>query len=327
VTNNGLSPIRLLGIDGRNLLGFLSAIGAFDVIADEQHDARMSWDDAWHPVLYLPGSAEETDEETVVDLLWSSLQRRRDLNRFPWPNLTVLPEVFRAYAQGAADRVAVERSSSSRIWADFVCGLGSESVERTGTIADTALRTMSGAGHQDFLRTMNELQEKTTRDHLRSALFAPWRYEDPKLSLRWDPIDDRRYALRATDPAKSSKDNTIPSVWGANRLAFEALGCFPTMPVARGLATTGTLEKARSAVFHWPIWEPAVSAQTMRSLLAHRAVLAVGDADSARISRRQSPHAELQGLGVRAVLRSHRITNGKYRNFTPAEVIPIAGIP
>lgn len=72
-------------------------------------------------------------------------------------------------------------------------------------------------------------------EHLREALFGPWRYENDGLSMRWDPDDAKEYALRWRDPSIGG----VSSVWGANRLAFEALPLFPTVPTEAGLRTTG----------------------------------------------------------------------------------------
>ena len=54
-------------------------------------------------------------------------------------------------------------------------------------------------------------------DCLREALFEPWTRPDATFSFRWDPHEDVRYALRATDPTDSkTKERTQH---GANRLA------------------------------------------------------------------------------------------------------------
>ena len=108
---------------------------------------------------------------------------------------------------------------------------------RPGLIRDTAWRTVSGAGHQHFLETMRKLADESDLDSLERCLFHPWTRPDTRLSLRWDPQDDRRYAHRWRDPA-DRKDRPATE-WGANRLAFEAISLFPVAPAGRWLATTG----------------------------------------------------------------------------------------
>ena len=71
-------------------------------------------------------------------------------------------------------------------------------------IPDTAFRTLSGSGRQDLFPTLAQLQERTTARHLYRTLFTEWDYADERLSLRYDPIEDRRYALRWGNPSNES---------------------------------------------------------------------------------------------------------------------------
>jgi hypothetical protein len=174
-------------------------------------------------------------------------------------------------------------------------------------VKDTAFRTMSGAGHQHFLKFMAELARVTTAPQLEAALFAAWRYKEQKLSMRWDPGDDRRYALRWDDPS----GDVILTVRGANRLAIEGLPLFPVAPVGGGLETTGFGSPIGRAVYWtWPIWEPPLPLDTVRS------VLALDTLQDARPDRR-----ELAARGIAEVFRCERITIGKFRNFTPAQAV------
>ncbi|GAB4250840.1 MAG: hypothetical protein Kow00109_26670 [Acidobacteriota bacterium] len=298
------------GPDGRNLLGFLTAIGALRVLAHEAPDLALSWGTDHRPVIHRPEADGVWDEERLLNDLEAGLEASAAVDRFPWDNLAVKPEKFREYAIRALQTA----SPRNRHWIDFVAGLASDAAptDSNGNVADTAFRTMSGAGHQNFLRFMKDLQGRVERRHLQEALFTKWTYRDRKLSLRWDPLDDRRYALRADDPSKGSH-NDIPSMWGANRLAFEALACFPTYPTSRGLETSGfvTPTRRRSVfVFHWPLWKPPVTLDGLRALLGHAAI-------ASRDAR------QLRDLGVYAVLSSRRFTEGRYRNFAPAEIWPV----
>jgi hypothetical protein len=306
-----MSQVKLSGLDGRNLLGFLAAIGTFRVLAEGDRRLRLSWArHDYRPVLHLCNRTKASGQEELLDMLEECLRDMPRLPRFPWSDLTVKPEKFRAHARAALRSAA----PGARLWIDFVAGLGSAAAppDSKGNISDTALRTMSGAGHQHFLGFMKELQSKVSRSHLKEALFQPWNYADRKLSLRWDPQDDRRYALRPDNPSKG-KHNEIPSMWGANRLAFEALAILPTYPTSRGLETTGFLPSARRRrkhLFHWPLWHPPITCDVLRSLLAHPAIT----------NRRER---DLRGLGVFALLSSRRFTEGRYRNFSPAEIWPL----
>jgi len=86
---------------------------------------------------------------------------------------------------------------------------------------------------------------------------------------------------------------------------------FPTVPVHCRLETTGfTGHRSSNTFWAWPIWEDPISLDTCRSVLSLGALTA-GNPDP----------QELRPRGIAAVLRSQRITVGKYRNFTPARTV------
>ena len=203
--------------------------------------------------------------------------------------------------------------------ADFLAAFGSEVVESkvngkpTGQIADTAFRTMSGAGHQHFLGTMRTFIADTAPEHLDKAVFEIWRYDDPleKHSLRWDPLDDIRYALRWDNPSGDRNRKLGGSMWGANRLAIEALPLFPTHPIGDRLRTTGfAVRPNRTTELTWPVWSAAIGVREVRSLLS--------------LSQLHEPtpdRTQLASRGIVEVYRCQRLTQGKYRNFTPARPV------
>ncbi len=296
----------LSGLDGGNPLGFLAAVGTLNAVsvADSDPTWRMKWspqDGSWFPALF---ANRVVSGEELVELLASALQREATPEFDFDQNLNVDAEKFRKVAQDAQSCA----SSRDRRYADFVTAFGCEVVvTRDGkSIQDTALRTMSGAGHQHFLGTMKQLHDATTPRHLRKALFSTWDYSDTKLGLRWDPEEDRRYALRWGNPSDTSK-NPIKTMWGANRLAVEALPLLPTVLDSRGLETTGFARRDRAVLFTWPVWECAVSPEVVRSLLA-----------SAEMQESEPDRTKLRAMGVVEVYRSQRITVGKYRNLTRA---------
>lgn len=298
----------LTGLNGANPLAFLAALGAFRAFAEAlpKKSTRLSWKpsgSAWSAVLH---TAEKVEADELVDALYQYLA-----NRANHPALTVADNpkmpvaLFRAYAN---DAMAAWLKRSDTAWAEFAAAFGSDGVvDDDDLVEDTAFRTMSGAGHQHFLKFMNELARDTSAIQLEEALFGPWRYRDVGFSMRWDPEDDRRYALRWFNPSGDAARN----IRGANRLAVEGLRLFPTMPAASELATTGFAgRKASNTFWSWPIWEVPISLDTCRSLLAHAELT------------RTKPNSNLcQAMGVVAVLRSQRITIGKFRNFTPGQVV------
>ncbi len=170
------------------------------------------------------------------------------------------------------------------------------------------MRTMSGAGHQHFLKFFRELVARTDPEHLRRSLFQDWDYGDEGrgLNLRWDPADDRRYALRWDDPST----DPVRTMRGANRLAMEGLPLLPTMPTVRGLATTAFEGfRSRDTFFAFPVWSAPATVDIVRSILARGYWLKAAGPDTR------------SAFGVVAMFQSQRITTGKFRNFTPARAV------
>lgn len=300
------SELLLKGLDGGNPLGFLAAIGTLRTVteATSSTDWRMRWEvneGCWSPV--LTGDMLLT-EDILIDLLVPVLRQMKiDPPLHSYDNLTINREDFRGVAQDAQDRATF----TDRHCADFVAAFGCDVLsvsEKSPEIRDTAFRTMSGAGHQHFLGFMRELAEGTGQDHLRSSLFKPWQYEDHKPSLRWDPVDDRRHALRWKEPS----DDPIRTMRGANRLAIEALPLLPTAPGQRELHTTGfSQRRGEGVLFSWPIWEVFLNIDVVRSLLS-----------MSELKKPRPNRDTLLKTGVVEIYRSQRITKDKYRNFTPA---------
>ena len=223
-------------------------------------------------------------------------------------------DVYYDFAQDFLDKP----SRLNRIAIDMLASFGSDAVvaresngKEKSQIEVTPFCFIKGSGNQFFLDTARILMDKvevaTREKKLCKALFQEWDYLDETLSMRWDPLDDRRYALMDIDPSES-KSRTV---WMANLLAYRALALFPSAPVKRQLKTTGwsRLEESKKKrnVFTWPIWDKPIGVDTIRSLLQHLELA------------RKSPSLEkLMPLGVCACFRSERIQVDRYFGFSPA---------
>jgi hypothetical protein len=208
---------------------------------------------------------------------------------------------------------SLERSSRQRRFdLDHLAALGTELTDDKGRIRDTALRTMSGAGHQHFLRFASNVLARSKPGHFEKVLFYPWVYDDPvrNLTLRFDPQEDARYALRWSDPSKEDR-SAGGGVLGANALAVLGMHLLATVPVGGTTKTTGFLGRgANDTYLRWPIWQSPLSQPAIGSLLRHPDLFST------------SPEpATLRSLGVLALFQSARVTVGKYRNFTPAKCL------
>jgi hypothetical protein len=290
------------GIEGSNPLGFLAAVGAWRLSALLWGDeVRMRWirRGGWRPELAGAPVADEAEFcQALCEMApWAPLDVFAPLGR----NLTVAPETFGPVARAAA----AGATRDDRRAADFVAAFGSDVLadQKSGRIRYTDLCFITGSGHQDFLGTASGLRESTGTEHLREALFGPWGYRDRGLSLRWDPGDAKEYALQWENPSSVG----VYSVWGANRLAFEALPLFPaaaTGGARSGVRTTGFETRGRVHEFTWPMWEAWIGLDAARGLFA------------SRMLQEEAPErGVLQAIGLAEIFRCQRVRIGQGANF------------
>lgn len=295
----------LPGPCGDNLLGYLTALGTLRTLhrAWPTRSVRLGWQveaGGWQPVIVAEG---DVDQGSILRAISEQLRGTSTS-----PEFTALGGDLPVPAEDY-QRVAVEARAScwaDRRTVDFLAAFGHDAVPRDEVIHDTAFRTMSGAGHQHFLLFMQQLAADTTTEHLRTALFEVWRYRDPRPSMRWDPLDDRRYALRSFDPGNTSR-SPILTVRGANRLAIEALPAFPVVPTGGRDRTRGFQRLESATLFTWPIWQIPLGWDAVKTLLGHPELVE-------RLPRRNA----LRDVGVVEVFRCRRINVDRFRNFTPA---------
>ena len=224
-------------------------------------------------------------------------------------DLNVKPEEFVEHCREALDAA----TSTSRRWVDFCACFGTENADKQmkdKRMEATPFALISGSGHQHFLETAGELMHECDAKHFRRALLDTWEATDDGRSFRWDPDDDRRYALLANDPTASN--NKPKTIWGANRLAFEALRLFPCVRAQSRPATVGWRRDGKSDVWRWPLWACNLSPAVISSILASGDIWQ-DDSESRR---------RLCARGVFAVFQTRRIAVGRApnqkHNFTPA---------
>lgn len=292
-----MTGITLSGLDGSNPLAFLAALGAFRLLASRLASVRLHWriDGNWQPVLSgFPDGFQNSICRMILD---SPAVPAPDISLALGKNLTVSATIYEAFAQSTS----TDLQQGKRLLADFVSAFGSEACtqEKKDRIQYTSFCFITGSGHQDFIETAATLLRDVKEDHIREALFGPWRYEKG-LSMRWDPADAREYALRWNDPGPEG----VKAVWGANRLAMEALPLFPVYPNGKELLTTGFRKSKPWDEFTWPVWTMPVSCDTVRSLVA--------------LQQLQEPipdRTELTVMGIAEVFRVHRVRIGMGANF------------
>lgn len=264
------------------------------------------------------------DRETAIEQEVRPLEQVRDEKRQQWldalkkavprPELAIGKRIdctYEEYREHAGDFL-VSAGHSDRETLDLLAAFGSDACreERSDAITPTPFCFIRGSGQQFFLDTVRQLMEQVTCEAVRQTLFEPWAYRDKKLSMRWDPAEDRRYALMDRDP--TSFDNKSRTVWMANLLAYRALPLFPCAPGWRGLATTAwAFIDEEDVAFTWPIWEFTAPPDTIRSLLQ------LGE-----LAEPGPDRSPLRARGIAAIFRSCRIKVGagsNYKlNFSPA---------
>lgn len=166
---------------------------------------------------------------------------------------------------------------------------------------------VDSSGRLSFSGTVRQLMLLVTPERLHATLFKPWQRADERWSLRFDPVEDRRYALLDRDPTAS--DNKSRSEWMANLLAYRALSLYPCATTRAGATTAGWNTNPDDPWFTWPLWQPPLRMDVVRSLFGQPTLI------------RDMAPAWLRQMGVVAVFRSSRIANGDYVNFTPSQGI------
>lgn len=183
---------------------------------------------------------------------------------------------------------------------------------KKGLVEPTPFSFVNGSGQQWFLGTARELVRRSTVEKLVKALFESWVPEDDTLSMRWNPSEDRRYALMAEDPTATG--NKPKTIWAANLLAYCGLGLLPSVPKKSGLHTASMRRWGGDTGFTWPIWKGALSAKSVTSVLTLK-----------ELAELCPPRRVLRDYGISAIFRSFRIRVGdgaNYKlNFTAAQPV------
>ncbi len=255
--------------------------------------------------------AQQKDRKAVLGQ--AAAQRRKKWLALSAPHLLIGTDTNLTCQDFARYLKRYLQMTSGQRLLDDLAALGTDLPDEDGLMSDTALRTMRGAGHQHLLTFMANILEQVEAADIRKALFFPWVYDDPvkNLTLRLDPSDDVRYALRWRNPSGDPAREDSGSVLGANALAIAGFALMPVIPSADGVTTVGfSGRRASDTRLSWPIWVHPISLDTCGSLLA-----------LPQLQKERPNHRELIALGIAQVHRSRRITTGKFRNFSPAQAI------
>lgn len=297
--------MRLDGIDGSHLFGFMAALGVHSLLdeharAEKHRPPSMAFESDYVAVL----SGLDWNDQQLVEVLFDGLQQLR----------TCFEEIFAGidkpadFTDESFGRIAaLNNKEHAGVLAGLACWTGK-------AIFESTLCAANGAGHQELMRSIRDVLALLQKDHLRTALFSPWRraYEIPqddrerlklgtrKPTLRLDPADERLYALRASDPTPAS--TSYRTELGAQALASAAFSALPVVPRRRSL-TVASARDGNRVHFTWYLWRPPTTFVTAKSLL-----FSGGAAH------------ELESRGVFAAFRAARVSGAKGKlSFAPTE--------
>ncbi len=231
-------------------------------------------------------------------------------------NVNFRPGLYRDLASGCGD--------------EAVAGLllaalaGEHPVGREGYVAVSPYVLTRGQGHQRFLEDVFAMlsvdppagKGLAAADRILEivrALFQSWRRAEARGGFRWDPVEDRRHALRFREPSKEGARTEI----GAMRLAAAGFLSMMTCPAGRNLVTKGVVRTAANELyFVWPLWTVPLTREAIEVLLGHPAVL----------TEHPDPRW-LVALGVAEVMRAARVRAGKYTSIGRGEPTCGSGVP
>lgn len=315
------STHRLAGLEPDNLLAFLALLGMLRTLDHSRLEwrARVGWTmdtPPVRPVLAVAAPATEDEILAAVAEGLKDLARRHDFGQIKDLKLSREEATNRLRNVVAGDRYI------SDLWAALISDAAVRDKNKVQEAEPTPLCLLFGQGHMHFMSRLASVPQESAppargsgrkkitireTDCLREALFKTWTRPDATFSFRWDPHEDVRYALRATDPTDSKTKETTQH--GANRLAAVGLSVLTVVPRLRaGTAQLGVAGGERSGgfAFTWPIWRDPISLATIRSLLGHTGL---------------DKPATREALGVVELRRARRISVGKFMNFTRAEAV------
>ncbi len=292
---------RLSGLGPDNLLAFMALLGLLRALqaARPGWRPRAFWDvdtQPWRPVLILaqPGTEAEVGQAAAEGVQALSAHHAATGTA---KDLKFSPKDFLDLRNAAG--------TEGRVVLDVMCC--PPALRDNGMLWPTPFAFMFGQGHQHFLeRFRNTPAQGAKMGCIARAVFVPWQRQDIADGFRWDPAEDRRYALRAINPS----GDKITTELGANALASISLPLFSLCAVRRRGQMRVLAPMTRYGVdgrieFTWPLWTRPARLRTVRALL-HHPELAADRPNPANI-----PHSAV-------VLRAQRISVGKYFNVTPA---------
>ncbi|MEH1017930.1 hypothetical protein V6U90_33350 [Micromonospora sp. CPCC 206060] len=264
--------VELPALDGRDVLGFLAALGVVRLLHDEANlDVRLSYDETTaHALLHSPLATTEAVVDALVEII-STISPHAVIPgmpaSFPLAKVGTAPDPMRMPRDRLPalvhDLTSAHTEPELRQWmAVLVTDLTADAKGRATLTPYTA-----PAGQQSlrsfFAKPLEELRKAPTE--LLWQALTNWRRVD---GYTGEYLDHRVLRSAADHPSGQSTEAGIP---GATWLAIMAL------PLLR-LTGTGNLTQAtlwhhlpnhRQPVMTWPLWRQPLDRHAITALLEH----------------------------------------------------------
>lgn len=262
-----MQTLTLDGIDGQHLWGFLAALGSLALL-NEHACAEM---------LEAPRLAFQEDGIAVVrspvikdQLAAVLLARLRKLQPYLEQDLATVKRPSDFTRSNYESIALASKPGTLDFLAGLACVIGDEASEST-------LCAANGASHQNLIQSMRDVLKLVEDEHVRLALFETWQktYRVPddkrqqlqlgtrKPTLRFDPSDERLYALRFSNPTTTDDFRTE---LGAQALAIPAFALLPVVPCKQPMTVASARHRQR-VTFSWLLWNVPATLPTVRALL------------------------------------------------------------
>jgi len=289
-----MARFRLTGLDGRNPLHFLAALGLLRLGDRIRPGMRLGWSfegAVRNPV--LEPVADFADLERLAESMAAWLRELGSTNPSPPTKAVNLP-----FGQGIAHLgdiikapVGIFRNlgeNALRDWFDSVSAgkfpicpvqddpwlvlqqltaLASEVWLKNGYLKETPLSFGNGGGKQFLLKHFRMLAGNVNRRNLIASLMGgQTRFVIGGTALNWDPSDRRSHALQARDPESTKKIVDV----SANVLAYIGLSFVKVVPCRPGfsrilgyisnqkLSKGDSLKDGSVGSFYYPLWERTI---------------------------------------------------------------------
>jgi hypothetical protein len=291
------------------LFGFIATFGLLRLLCNASvRDPAFARDSDSTKVDFCAVLTGVSSVQFLEDTVWGELQAFRE-------RLTRVCDSVEKPADLTKEIVDQIASSGDRCALDELAELG---YSLAGEADESTLCAANGEGHQKLILSMRDVLAllERYRHLLRTALICPWALDfepsdkdcrelqlgNSKPTLRFDPSDERLYALRFEDP--TSNDASYRTELGAQALAAAAFGGLPLVPQQQHPVTIGSEAKRNRTYLCWGLRKVPASFSTIRSSIA------VGLLDPAYDRAR----------GFFAAFRAARVTGSKGKlSFAPTE--------